>query len=291
MDADVFEKRLAHVLRRFQVISLSEAVQHVVEGKHFAKRCAVITVDDGYRECHSVLLPMFLRYHVPATLFITTGVIETGKTFWFDRLGDAFFATCSQVIEDDQLGVSENIDRIHDKIRAFRKVLLRLSKLEDAERERLVEEICAILNGTGGMQERLYLTWKEIKNMAQSPMLTIGTHSTNHSNLSKAGLECAKGEIEGSAASIERHTGIAVRFVAYPGGVYSPALLEWLRTSTFQGACSSSIGVETDPYRLKRVDMAQQPSYLFTFEISVPNMLFRRWKSKRSGQKSEKPNI
>jgi len=308
MDVDAFEKRLRYILKRFHIISLAEIVQHVRDGIQFTKRCAAITVDDGYQECYSILYPLFQKYHVPATLFITTGVIDTRETFWFDRLSKAFCNTRASFIANDQVQIRDDITRTQDKLGVFKTVLLRLSKLEDTQREQVVEELCETLGGKEHKEEdvprtlkgtltctildnkehrgeRLYLTWGEINEMAQSALITIGSHSVSHSNLSKADLESAKQEIERSAAVIEQHIGMPVQFFAYPGGAYSSSVVEWLSTTRILGACTSSIGVENDPYRLKRIDMAQEPFFLFAFDISELNRRFRQWKTRLKSAK------
>ncbi len=285
LDIHAFEKRLRYILRRFRIAAFAEIVQHVRDGSAFSGRRAAITVDDGYSECYSHLYPLFQKYNVPATLFITTGVIETGKIFWFDKLTDAFLGTRASCVRNNQIHLHENIARSAARLEVFRTALLRLSKLQDEERERVVEELCAMLGNTDHRKKRLYLTWDEIKQMAQSVLVTVGSHTVSHSNLSKADLESAKREIEQSAALIEQCTSVPVQFLAYPGGAFTPSVVEWLRTTKILGACTSSIGVETDPYRLRRFDIAQQPFFLFAFDISELNRLFRGWKARRKQAK------
>ena len=42
----------------------------------------VVTFDDGHIKNHS-LLPVFKKYQVPVTIFLCSGIVDTGKHFWF----------------------------------------------------------------------------------------------------------------------------------------------------------------------------------------------------------------
>jgi peptidoglycan/xylan/chitin deacetylase (PgdA/CDA1 family) len=65
---------------------------------------------------------------------------------------------------------------------------------------------------------QLALSWGQIKQLNQDPLVTIGAHTVNHYALSHLSLEEAKNEIEESKQSIEAHLHQEVRHFAYPFG-------------------------------------------------------------------------
>ena len=50
------------------------------------KRSVVITFDDGYADFYEYAFPILEKHQVPATVFISTGNIDTDREFWWDEL-------------------------------------------------------------------------------------------------------------------------------------------------------------------------------------------------------------
>src|SRR5688572_20416923 len=71
-----FERQLRLLSRLFAVVPLREAAASAEP-----ERCAV-TFDDGWADNHAHALPVLRRLGIPATLFVTTGLIGTNRLFW-----------------------------------------------------------------------------------------------------------------------------------------------------------------------------------------------------------------
>ena len=71
---DLFERHMAWFSEHCQVVSLVELVTRPTLAG--GKPCAAITFDDGFEDNHSYALPILLKYRIPATFFITAGLIE-----------------------------------------------------------------------------------------------------------------------------------------------------------------------------------------------------------------------
>lgn len=76
---DLFERQIAHLAERERVLSLEDALDRQNGGG------VVITFDDGYRDFHQRAVPVLARYGVPATLYLTTGLVD-GDGGTADRL-------------------------------------------------------------------------------------------------------------------------------------------------------------------------------------------------------------
>jgi peptidoglycan/xylan/chitin deacetylase (PgdA/CDA1 family) len=66
----LFERQLALLAERERVLTLDQAVT----GGHGGG--VVVTVDDGYRDFHDTVLPLLVRYRVPAVLYQATGLVS-----------------------------------------------------------------------------------------------------------------------------------------------------------------------------------------------------------------------
>jgi peptidoglycan/xylan/chitin deacetylase (PgdA/CDA1 family) len=68
----LFERQLATLVEHERVLTLEQAVG----GDHGGG--VVVTVDDGYRDFHDTVLPLLVRYRVPAVLYLATGLVANG---------------------------------------------------------------------------------------------------------------------------------------------------------------------------------------------------------------------
>jgi peptidoglycan/xylan/chitin deacetylase (PgdA/CDA1 family) len=68
LPAALFERQLQTLVERDRVITLDQALAGDGGG-------VVVTVDDGYRDFHHTVLPLLVRYHVPAVLYLATGLV------------------------------------------------------------------------------------------------------------------------------------------------------------------------------------------------------------------------
>jgi peptidoglycan/xylan/chitin deacetylase (PgdA/CDA1 family) len=69
----VLSEQLGHLAARERVLSLEQALRPDSPGG------VVVTFDDGYRDFHEHALPLLERHRIPATLYLTTGLVENGR--------------------------------------------------------------------------------------------------------------------------------------------------------------------------------------------------------------------
>ena len=73
--ASAFEHQIAYMATRNDVGTLDSALAgHAGVG-------VAVTVDDGYRDFHKHVLPVLVRYRIPALLYLATGLVE-GEGTW-----------------------------------------------------------------------------------------------------------------------------------------------------------------------------------------------------------------
>jgi peptidoglycan/xylan/chitin deacetylase (PgdA/CDA1 family) len=69
LPAALFERQLATLAEHDRVLTIDQAVAGDPAGG------VVVTVDDGYRDFHEVVLPLLVRFRVPAVLYLATGLV------------------------------------------------------------------------------------------------------------------------------------------------------------------------------------------------------------------------
>src|SRR5690606_2172259 len=119
----------------------------------------VVTFDDGYSDNLHTALPLLERFAVPATVFVVSGRLGTEP--WWDRLARL---------------------RDGDAPRAVQALAASLEQLSEPAREaRLREYHAGCTDGTA-----LYrtMTAAELRELADSGMIEIGSHGVSHRPLS-----------------------------------------------------------------------------------------------------------
>ena len=101
-DADSFEAQIKYIKKYFNAITLEQLSEHIESGVKLPKNPLLITFDDGFEDNYSIAFPILKKHAVPATIFISTSLIGTSETIWFDKLAATVFAC-----EDDKLVIEE----------------------------------------------------------------------------------------------------------------------------------------------------------------------------------------
>ena len=104
----------------------------------------------------------------------------------------------------------------------------------------------------GGRAEPLQ--WRQISEMLESGLMTLGAHTHTHSDLSMLDVASIREEVERSNGLIEQRTGVSARHFTYPWGYWSKeadgVIREFYDTATL--GSGSEVTAATDPYLVNR---------------------------------------
>ena len=97
---------------------------------------------------------------------------------------------------------------------------------------------------TGKVGHAGYMTWKELRALSASPLMTIGAHTRTHPDLARLTARRSWDELAGSKADLEARLGTTVRHLSYPSGEYSPATIEQAAAIGFETAVTTHEGLD-----------------------------------------------
>jgi peptidoglycan/xylan/chitin deacetylase (PgdA/CDA1 family) len=121
-----------------------------------------------------------------------------------------------------------------------------LPELAMADVRRLMDGIEASV-GNGFAEMPPTLTWPMLAEMRRAGW-TIGSHTRSHVSLPAESPETVADELEGSRAVIEQHLGEPVRHFAYPGGQFTPAVVDAVAQAGYEFAYTACThGDERNP--------------------------------------------
>ncbi|MBQ8555347.1 MAG: polysaccharide deacetylase family protein [Clostridia bacterium] len=105
-----------------------------------------------------------------------------------------------------------------------------------------------------------YLTTAQVVEMAQNPLVTIGSHGTDHTRLSAASPEKQRHELHASREKLQALLGRPCTLFAYPFGAYNQTTLALMKESGYRLACAVKgrpllRGNHDDPYTIPRLSI------------------------------------
>ena len=113
-----------------------------------------------------------------------------------------------------------------------------------------------------------WLGWKELKEMSDSGLVTIGSHTVMHHWLPAVGTEVLKHELGDSKAILENNLGKPVNLFCYPLGVYNDRVKRFVKEAGYGCAVTSNMGQYEkgiDVYSIKRIKISRTSDNLFVF--------------------------
>jgi peptidoglycan/xylan/chitin deacetylase (PgdA/CDA1 family) len=254
-----FERYISQFSKNQEIISLETLWRYLQEDKSLPEKAVIITFDDGYRDNFLYAYPILNKYKVPATIFLTTGHINSDKLFWWDKVG--YLLQNSKVKQFSLFELGDySLHSTKEISQAYFKISEGLKKVDEERKIFLIDKLREISGAgiPGGMAKELILSWEEIREMHNSG-IKFGAHTVNHPILEKIPLEKAKWEISQSKKDIENILGVKVLDFAYPNGNYSDSILGYIKGVGFTGALSvfpwRLINSQNDIFRLTRTPL------------------------------------
>jgi peptidoglycan/xylan/chitin deacetylase (PgdA/CDA1 family) len=209
-----------------------------------------LTFDDGYLDNAHVLPEVLAQSGAPATVFLTTSVLEGGEEFWWDRLEHVLLDGEPQV---QMLDVTIEARRLRADVRnpqGRQRALKALNRRLRALAPEAIDEAITELSQQTGLIPRscvahARMTREDVVGLAANPLIEIGAHTTSHPVLSTLPSGDQRAEIEQSWTTLTEVTGRAPVSFAYPFGFtgsWDSSTEAIVRDCGFERACTTVPG-------------------------------------------------
>lgn len=281
-----FAEQLDAVRSSFEALRLDDLVDALARGT-VPPRSVCLTFDDGYRDNLYEAKPLLERYSVPATVFVVSGHVGSGRNFWWDELEAALFGGSalpplrlelrSEVFE--WAGVGET-DSPPPAWRAWKRPSTKRQalytslywKLRGLSHDERLSVLAGLREQIGRVEEKLLTSsGEEIRTLGLGPCVSIGAHTVTHPPLTSLTPDEQRLELGGSKQALEELLGRAVDAVSYPFSAVDDQTVAVAREAGFAYACAGGDGPvrRTSPtLGLPRLSVGDWPAEEFVARIS-----------------------
>lgn len=217
VSVEEFDRQLALLAREYRPISVPEAVEALARGV-LPERSVLITFDDGYRDNLAHALPVLRKHGVPATFYLTTGMIDQAIVPWWYELGTILSAADRIRLNSGKLKIELSLTDTVSRCAAFNRLGVILKREAPDGQKELMELLRAQACRETPGPDCEFLSWAEVHELARDPLVTIGAHTRNHFVLTSLSEPRLREELLESRERLERELGRAVEHLAYPYG-------------------------------------------------------------------------
>lgn len=248
---------------------------------YFPNHSVMVTFDDGYADNFLVAQNILKAYEIPATVFVTSRMVDNKKEYWWDELERVFlspnplprqlellinneiisfeFASELPGSEFEAWNVLSKSPR-NSRQDAYLFLMGFLRKSNFSTRENLLSEIFAWagLDRDLGRLKNISASSKLLSSLPKNGFIDVGAHTVTHPQLSSLSQSEQESEISGSKFDLEQILDRPIYAFAYPFGErrdYSKDSIRLVRQAGFNCACSNFSGLTTwltDPFQLPR---------------------------------------
>jgi peptidoglycan/xylan/chitin deacetylase (PgdA/CDA1 family) len=260
---DNFRDQMQHVKASFPVVRF--------EGNwaNTTKPTVAITFDDGYADNLLEALPILEELGIPATFFVSTGTIGTTQEFWWDELTHIILEMenlpRSFTLSDPGVGGTWLTGTTSERQGFYREIV---QLMTDADVEHRCEWLAQLRlwaePGKKIHEAHRAMTLNELRLLATSSLVTIGSHTVTHSQLASLSSSAQNEELETSKHQLEAWIGREVTTFSYPFGKrchYTNESIALCRDAGFSKAASNFPG----------------QAHRWTDQFQIPRHLVRNW--------------
>jgi len=276
-----FEKQMQFLREHMTPMPLSVLVKSLKFRRRIPPRAVVVTFDDGYADNYLNAYPVLKKYRIPATIFLATGYISTGRRFWWDQLRAMIRQNPDLPLVMAKKGLlppeikggwfSAGQRNQHELVESLISYIWQHQNMRPDKWIELLEQ--EIEHDLLPSDDYAPLSWEHVQEMSQHDF-DFGSHTVSHPNMVHLSSREVEEELGVSKRTIEQHLGRPVEGFAYPigrGEHYDSRIKALVQKVGFQYACTAQLGCiwpeKWDIFSLNRISPPSSLPY-FVRDIS-----------------------
>lgn len=251
-----FERQMSWLKENYHVVRFADDWD-CVEGD-----AVCITFDDGYRDNFLIAAPILNQLQIPATVFVSTGNMDTGREMWWDELERNLLADKKYQktfhLSDEIFECTWDVSSFEQREDLYDTMHWLMKQVGAEKRNDWMRQLQEWNGYTeDGRAENVCARAEDLKGLDAS-QIEIGVHTVGHPVLSKLPMEEQKKEIQTAKKKLEEILGRQILTMSYPfGGVsdYNKDTISVCKSLGFSKAAANIPGVwkpNDDLYQIPR---------------------------------------
>ncbi len=242
LNVNKFERHIRFLTENYIPVHLDELIKMDQSEK---RRSFAITFDDGYESIYSLAFPILKKYNVPFTFFIITDTLEKDEFIWNDRFDNAV-----KGINKKYINLTFEDQEFKMKISGNYRLGLKLSILKNKLKFLSYKEINDYIRGIENKyspniifsETDKVITLKKVREMLDSGLCKIGSHTCNHVSLTSVPIDEAENQVKSSLSWIQKEIGTENLFFCYPHGHFNDEVRNIVKKYGYIGAVTTVKG-------------------------------------------------
>lgn len=219
-----FDWQMRYIRESLNPVSLRDIIAHL-DGKAPLPAAAVaVTFDDGFSDTYRYAFPILKRYSIPATVFVSTGYVDSGEPFWFELAAYLAFNVEPGSLEIEGCGTAfPSGNSAEERTRSLRRLHEILKSLPNGRRNEIISGWAQRFSSQiahDALGHGRPISWDQVGEMARAG-IDFGSHTVTHPNLTQLTDQELEWELAESKRVLEARLQNAVDTLAYPIGTTS----------------------------------------------------------------------
>lgn len=275
-----FEGSIVGLQKRFQIISMQEAINRIRGGLRLDQNYCVITFDEGYAETLEQALPILRKHQLPACMFTTTGHFSRQHLLWNDRVSDYVTQHAPEPLRLGWMDKTLFTSTPPETIQSTRQILRHLCWCDQPRRNRLLRSFPHLRNFKPTESLDRLISQKTIRSLRNNGLLGFASHGHDHMPLATLNLEAQKKELSLSRDLLSDAAGPNfVDAFSYPFGypdTINSSVLDEVQKAGYQAAFTSQGGIVRPGnclFSMPRVRIANHQGIEHLDEPDIANLI------------------
>ena len=278
-----FDSQMRHLREHLNPVPLKDVIAHIEQGTPLPTNPVAVTFDDGFADTYRYAFPILRRYRIPATIFVSTGYVETGEPFWFELVSYLIYRVAPHSLEPQNGVQLPTGNSWAERTASLRRLHGLLKDLPNSERLKILDVWMHRYStelAHGAAHHGRPISWDQIAEMAASG-IAFGSHTVSHPNLTQVTDEDLKRELTESKTILESKLQQPIDTIAYPIGTpsaFNARVLTAAQEHHFKLGLTYVTGANlipiANPLELRRhgVGLSMTPAY-FKALMTLPSWL------------------
>jgi len=236
---ETFQQNLSILSEYFTFINLSEWVERKNNNLNLPKKACAITFDDGWSDNYEFAFPIIKEMSIPITIFLVSNMAGSQEMFWPERLA---LITRHIALNNPEFWLRSEMQWLHEAKTDYKfsnippnpeqitQLISHAKKYTDIKVNDLLDKIESNTGFKIQSHKTSLLNWEQIKEMTDSGLVEIGSHTCNHIRLNnQTPSNILTSEITNSKLQIEKNINFHANAFCFPNGDYSPEALKLVK--------------------------------------------------------------